>query len=54
LKKEIIDFFENSESYKIFFKKYLDAMNKFVEIVNIKTDNNEFIKNLIPSLALKN
>jgi hypothetical protein len=30
------------------------AMNKFVEIVNIKTDNNEFIKNLIPSLAVKN
>jgi len=30
------------------------AMNKFVEIVNIKTDNNEFIKNLIPSLVVKN
>ena len=30
------------------------AMNKFVDIVNIKTDNNEFIKNLIPSLAVKN
>jgi len=30
------------------------AMNKFVEIVNIKTDNNEFIKNLIPPLVFKN
>jgi hypothetical protein len=30
------------------------AMNKFVEIVNIKTDNNEFIKNLIPPLVVKN
>jgi len=30
------------------------ATNKFLEIVNIKNDNNEFIKNLIPSLSVKN
>jgi len=30
------------------------ATNKFLEIANIKNDNNEFIKNLIPPLTVKN
>lgn len=44
---------EMSDKYPDDMDRVDFATNKFMEIVNIKSDNNEFIKNIIPSLIIK-